>query len=90
MCEQCARLQAENARLRNQVQRARVVIKRQKAQLDDVRQAAWKIKRRAEDAMTKHLPRGTWALWKGRGEAAMAIFRIVFADFSSMVQDILG
>ena len=89
MCEDCTRLQAENARLREQVKRAKKVIKRQKRQLDDVRGLAWKIIKSAEKEMLAHLPRGTWSLWKGRGEAAYSIFRIVFTDWAYLVEDII-
>jgi len=90
MCDDCIRWQSENARLRGQVQRAKVVIERQKQQLDLVRKAAWKILMQSKAVLGRHAPRGTWSLWKGRGESAYAIFRIVFKDWTGLVGDILG
>lgn len=96
MCDECARLQSENVKLRNenvklrkQIKLAKEVIKKQKQQLDAVREMAWNIMKQAERAMAGHLPRGTWSLWKGRGEAAFAIFRLVIIDWSNVLGDLL-
>jgi hypothetical protein len=87
-CGNCAALQAENARLRARIARleaalarAKKVIEYQKRQLDSARiTCQWYIQK-AKEAMSQHLPRGTWSLWKGRDEAARSVYGVIGQDF---------
>ena len=87
---QVNRLDAENSALRlrvtrmeNGLSRARAVIEHQKRQLDLARTTCLQYIQKAEEAMRVHLPRGTWALWKGRAEAAREIFGPISTDFGT-------
>jgi hypothetical protein len=84
------RLTKENKHLAKQLQRAVKIIKNQKGQLDNVRIAAWYWICQARKAMSGHLPRGTWALWKGRLEVATEIYNLVWVDWATAFLNALG
>lgn len=90
-CPHCPRLEAENATLRQRIarletslSRARSVIEHQKRQLDITRTTCWNYIQKAGEAMAPGgLARGTWSLWKGRGEVAGHIYGQISTDFGT-------
>lgn len=84
-------LRARVARLEDTLSRARIVIERQKRQLDFARTTCQAYIQKAYTAMQGHLPRGTWSLWKGRDETARAVFQVIGQDFGiGMLAEIIG
>jgi len=97
MCENCKALQAEvkrlerkNAKLRRLVKMAKKVIKAQRDQLDRIRTYAWTVVNAAKKAMSKHLPRGTWSLWKGKLEVAQVVFDMASANHAARFLEMLA
>lgn len=90
-CPNCAHLEAENAALRQRIarletslSRARAVIEHQKRQLDIARTTCWDIIQKAREVMEPGgLARGTWSLWKGRGEVAGDIYGQISTDWGT-------
>ena len=69
-CSRCARLAAENAYLKQENARLR-------ARLQAIALYAQQVAAKAAALMASgNMPRGTWSLWKGRGEIARMIARI--------------
>jgi hypothetical protein len=62
-----AKLLRENDRLRKRIRRLLEVIRK-------VRQYTLTVYHRAAKVMSKHQPRGTWSLWKGKGETAREVY----------------
>lgn len=77
------RLRAENERLRRALNLARKVIVKQREQLTAVQTTAWGWICKAREVMSENLPRGTWALWRGRLEVAGQIYSIVRANWAN-------
>ena len=69
-----AALQREVDRLRREVARLRKIIARLQRAIEEARRYALGVYQRAAKVMGKHQPRGTWALWKGRGEVAREVY----------------
>ena len=89
-CTTCDYLRAENAALRQKVTRLETslsrawrVIGHQKNQLDAARLICWDYIQKARQAMVNHLPRGTWALWRGRSETASAVYGPISTDYGT-------
>jgi len=62
VCSHCAALEAQNARL--------------KARLAAVIMFCNDVSRQADEVLSEHRPRGTWALWRGRKEIADRVRRV--------------
>ena len=68
------RLQHEVARLRREVDRLRKIIARLGRAIRKAKQYALMVYRKAARVMSQHQPRGTWSLWKGKGEVAREVY----------------
>lgn len=97
MCQECSALRAQVDRLEHQLRRqARLlklagrIIKTQRQQLDAVQNYAAKVNRQAQDELSRHLPRGSWSLWRGRLEVARSVLRIVRRDWPQTFWEMLG
>jgi hypothetical protein len=82
-------MQAENTRLKARIKRleklvrlASKVIKRQRNQLDSILFYAHDILRKGHGETSRHLPRGTWALWKGRLEVAHRVYKMAWINLA--------
>jgi superfamily II RNA helicase len=79
-CRGCAlasenkRLRHEVARLRREVTRLRREVARLRRAIREAKRYALSVYREAARVMSKHQPRGTWALWKGKGEVAKEVY----------------
>jgi len=75
-CQSCGlaseneRLRREVDRLQREVARLRKIIARLRRAIREAKRYALGVYRQAAKVMGKHQPRGTWALWKGKGEVA--------------------
>jgi len=79
-CQSCG-LASENERLRQEVDRLRREneklrrrIRRLSEAIRKVRQYVLAVYHQAAKVMSKHQPRGTWSLWKGKGETAREVY----------------
>jgi septal ring factor EnvC (AmiA/AmiB activator) len=68
------RLQHEVTRLRREVAKLQKRIRRLLEVIRRAKQYALGVYRQAAKAMGKHQPRGTWSLWKGKGEVAREVY----------------
>ena len=62
-----ARLRKENEKLRRRIRRLLEIIKK-------ARQYTLTVYHQAAKVMSQHQPRGTWSLWKGKGETAREVY----------------
>jgi len=69
-----ARLRREVIRLRREAARLRKIIRRLLEIIRKAREYALSVYRKAAKVMSKHQPRGTWSLWKGKGEVAREVY----------------
>jgi len=69
-----ARLQREVTRLRREVAKLQKRIRRLLEVIRRVKQYALGVYKEAGKVMSKHQPRGTWSLWKGKGETAREVY----------------
>lgn len=83
MCDQCARLQAENKKLKDLLKLARRIFKKQNEQLDAVRGYTWRITKEFEAISAQGgMVRPEFNRWQGRAETAGAVFKLVYIDWS--------
>ena len=61
------RLRRENARLRKRIRRLLEIIRK-------ARQYTLTVYHQAAKVMSRHQPRGTWSLWRGKGETAREVY----------------
>jgi len=79
-CQGCAlasenkRLRHEVARLRREVTRLRKIIARLRRAIREAKRYALSVYRKAAKVMGRHQPRGTWSLWRGKGEVAREVY----------------
>lgn len=69
---------------------AKQVIMAQRRQLDSIQRYVWTVINAAKKAMSKHLPRGTWSLWKGKLEVAQAVFDVASANHAARFLEMLA
>jgi hypothetical protein len=68
------RLRHEVARLRREVTRLWKIIARLRRAIREAKRYALSVYREAAKVMSRHQPRGTWSLWKGKGEVAREVY----------------
>jgi hypothetical protein len=76
-CQNCAALARENRELRQTVEKQRKTITRLQSRIDRARYFCAVIYSQASRVMSDHQPRGTWSLWRGRGEMAAKIYNML-------------
>jgi len=69
-----AMLRARVARLRREVDRLRKIIAKLRRAIKEAKRYALGVYREAAKMMSEHQARGTWALWKGKGEVAREVY----------------
>lgn len=72
-CQNCAALARENAELRQVIIRQRWIIERLQRRIQQVVAYAANVRSQASRVMSQHQPRGTWSLWRGKGEVAQEV-----------------
>lgn len=73
-CQNCARLSQENAALRRKIEELESKVFWLQQTIEAARVYALSVYNQARQVMSDHQPRGTWSLWKGKGEVAREIF----------------
>lgn len=68
------RLRHEVDKLRREVARLRKIIARLKRAIREAKRYTLNVYREAAKVMGQHQPRGTWSLWKGKGEVAKEVY----------------
>lgn len=76
-CQNCERLTRENQELRRVIARQQKTIDRLRAVIDLVRDLCAIVYNQARRVMSDHQPRGTWSLWRGRGEVAGKVYNML-------------
>lgn len=67
-------LRREVDRLQKEVERLQRIIETMRKAIQAVRNYCLSIYGQAVRVMSRHQPRGTWSLWKGKGEVAREIY----------------
>lgn len=91
MCQRCAALEAQNAKLLKLLGLARKILGKQNRQLDDTRGYAWMVHKRFEELQARGgVPRPEFHRWQGRDEVAVKVYNILIIDWSTKLLEILG
>ena len=79
-CQGCG-LVSENEALRREVDRLQKEVEKLERVIEEMRRAVQAVRNyclrvygQAARVMSRHQPRGTWSLWKGKGEVAREIY----------------
>jgi len=76
-CQNCEQLIKENRELRQVIEKQRKAIRRLQDRINRVRDFCTIIYSQAVHVMSEHQPRGTWSLWRGRGEMAAKVYNML-------------
>ena len=76
-CQNCEQLTKENRELRQVIDKQRKANRRLRDKIGLVRDLCTIIYNQAKCVMSNHQPRGTWSLWRGRGEVAAKVYNIL-------------
>lgn len=75
-CQACD-LPDENERLREELEELRKMLQRWEQVIEQVRDYTLTTYNEAQRVMSRHQPRGTWSLWKGKGEVAREVYNML-------------
>lgn len=61
--------------MQKEVERLREIIEKMGKAIQAIQNYCLNIYSQAAQVMSRHQPRGTWSLWRGRGEVAREVYR---------------